>query len=514
MRLFFAQLPKRIFSPLLKEREVFVRQDGHVRYIKLRPIGQFSLLFALLALLAWGGFFTGLVFWQQETLNMRADALTQKEAEYQQILHNINQKKADLIAEQDRFDEKLDAHKAVYQQKLEEREIAYRRGLDAQLQSLVENAALQDDQLTEDLQEIAKKHGDSTPPQKLDHILQAFEKRLMAPENRLFNPPSDEGAPQMDLARINLGQTLKNTRAGVVEDTKAMISHLETERRTLASLGQAFTRLGELVDTPPPSASTSSSSTGLPDAESHLANIQSIEKIYEFQNNISTGFIDYLNQDYQRKRDILAMTEQNVDMLLNLVGRRPQAGGGLDNLPDVGGPALALLEQQGEIELALGQLQAMDRLFNCLPLIAPIDFFHITSRFGPRKDPITGRNAQHKGLDLGGWPGIPVLATAPGKVVKARRHAAYGRMVEIDHGCGISTRYGHLRKISVKAGQEVTFRDKLGTLGSTGRATGPHVHFEVIIQGRHVNPEHFIEAGRHVFKIRNQIDNTPDTAAG
>ena len=509
MRRFFAQLPGRIFSPLLKEREVFVRQDGHVRYIKLRPIAQFSLLFAFIALLVWGSFFTGLVFWQQEALDLRADALTQKEADYQTLLNDIDQKKADLIAEQDQFDQKLDAHKAVYQQKLEEREIAYRRGLDAQRQSLVENAALQDEQLAADLTKINESHSDSSPSQKLDHILQAFARHLTAPGNRLADPLSEDG-----ISQINLAQALKSTRSKVIEDTKAMISDLETERRTLASLGQAFSRLGELVDTPPPSASSSSTTSSLPDAENHLANIQSIEEIYTFQTDVSSQFIDYLNQDYQRKRDILAMTGQNVDMLLNLVGRRPQAGGGLDNLPDVGGPALALLEQQGEIELALGQLQAMDRLFACLPLIAPIDFFHVTSRFGPRKDPITGRNAEHKGLDLGGWPGIPVYATAPGKVVKARRHAAYGRMVEIDHGCGISTRYGHLRKISVKAGQEVTFRDKLGTLGSTGRATGPHVHFEVIIQGRHVNPEHFIEAGRHVFKIRNQNNNTPDTAAG
>ena len=96
--------------------------------------------------------------------------------------------------------------------------------------------------------------------------------------------------------------------------------------------------------------------------------------------------------------------------------------------------------------------------------------------------------------------GTPVHVTAPGVVVFAGRRGKYGRMIEIDHGYGIHTRYGHLRKILVHKGQEVANRQTIGLLGSSGRSTGPHVHYEVRIKGHTQNPMRFILAGKHLFK--------------
>jgi murein DD-endopeptidase MepM/ murein hydrolase activator NlpD len=93
-----------------------------------------------------------------------------------------------------------------------------------------------------------------------------------------------------------------------------------------------------------------------------------------------------------------------------------------------------------------------------------------------------------------------VLATAPGTVVFAGWRGGYGWMVEIDHGLGVRTRYGHLKKLLVTKGQKVGFRDKIGLLGTTGRSTGPHVHYEVIFEGRPRNPMKFITAGKYIFK--------------
>ncbi|MBL4720630.1 MAG: M23 family metallopeptidase [Alphaproteobacteria bacterium] len=135
-----------------------------------------------------------------------------------------------------------------------------------------------------------------------------------------------------------------------------------------------------------------------------------------------------------------------------------------------------------------------------MPLITPIDNYTIASSYGRRTDPFTKKHALHSGVDLAGRKNIAVRATAPGKVVFSGWKGNYGRFVEIDHGNGFKSRYGHLRKILVKKGQTVGHRAKIGLLGSSGRSTGPHVHYEVWFKNRVMNPMKFIKAGRYVFK--------------
>ena len=144
--------------------------------------------------------------------------------------------------------------------------------------------------------------------------------------------------------------------------------------------------------------------------------------------------------------------------------------------------------------------QALQSLLECAPLSPPVDYYNLTSKYGNRKDPFTKKPDWHEGVDLGAWPGTKVRATAPGVVTYAGRKGGYGRFVLVDHGCGIETAYGHLKKIHVKKGDVVDHRHVLGAVGSTGRSTGPHVHYEVRIQGKPVDPYQFIEAGRYVFK--------------
>ena len=125
--------------------------------------------------------------------------------------------------------------------------------------------------------------------------------------------------------------------------------------------------------------------------------------------------------------------------------------------------------------------------------------FDRTSGFGARIDPFTGRYAFHPGIDFAGPWGSVVHATAPGTVVFAGNRGGYGNMVEIDHGYGIHTRYGHLSMISVRVGTRIAKGAALGRVGSTGRSTGPHVHYEVWYDDVVKNPNNFIEAGRHVL---------------
>ena len=126
------------------------------------------------------------------------------------------------------------------------------------------------------------------------------------------------------------------------------------------------------------------------------------------------------------------------------------------------------------------------------PVVGEIEF---TSGFGVRMDPFVGRPAMHTGLDFRASMGDPVRATANGKVVSAGWSGGYGRMVEIDHGHGLSTRYGHLSAIDVSVGQSVKIGQVVGEVGSTGRSTGPHLHYETRIDGEAVDPQKFLRAG-------------------
>jgi murein DD-endopeptidase MepM/ murein hydrolase activator NlpD len=130
-----------------------------------------------------------------------------------------------------------------------------------------------------------------------------------------------------------------------------------------------------------------------------------------------------------------------------------------------------------------------------LPSISPVRRGWISSGYGTRKDPFTGRQVLHRGMDVSAWTGTPVYATADGKVKKAGRAGTLGLLVEIEHGNGVTTRYGHNSKLLVKAGQRVKRGDVIAEVGSTGRSTSPHCHYEIHVDGRHVNPWRYILDG-------------------
>lgn len=149
----------------------------------------------------------------------------------------------------------------------------------------------------------------------------------------------------------------------------------------------------------------------------------------------------------------------------------------------------------------LDELNTLSTALDHVPLAMPVSTkgFDKSSGFGARVDPFTRRYAFHPGIDFAGPWGSAVRATAPGKVVFAGYRGGYGNMVEIDHGFGLHTRYGHLSKITVRNGARIDKGGNLGRLGSTGRSTGPHVHYEVWYDNVVKNPNNFIEAGRNVF---------------
>ncbi|MGO3931850.1 M23 family metallopeptidase [Rhodopseudomonas pseudopalustris] len=148
------------------------------------------------------------------------------------------------------------------------------------------------------------------------------------------------------------------------------------------------------------------------------------------------------------------------------------------------------------INLGRAQLDRLNRALSLVPYRKPvIGNVEFSSGFGVRSDPFLGRPAMHTGLDFRASSGDPVRATAIGKVVNAGWQGGYGQMVEIDHGNGLSTRYGHLSKIIAKVGQSIQIGQVIGEVGSTGRSTGPHLHYETRIDGEAVDPQKFLRAG-------------------
>ena len=170
------------------------------------------------------------------------------------------------------------------------------------------------------------------------------------------------------------------------------------------------------------------------------------------------------------------------------------------------GVAVASIDPQADrdvsnLEGKLGRWGDLMALAQRLPLDLPMaGDGEMSSTFGRRTDPFTKQLAFHAGIDFIGPNRAPVLSTAPGVVVFAGRKGPYGRAVEIDHGLGVKTRYAHLSGITVQAGETVPFGRQLGTMGSTGRSTGQHLHYEILLDDEQIDPGKFIEAGYHVFK--------------
>ncbi len=149
----------------------------------------------------------------------------------------------------------------------------------------------------------------------------------------------------------------------------------------------------------------------------------------------------------------------------------------------------------------IDELASMKNIMESVPLSSPLTVRRrFTSGYGVRRDPINGRRSNHFGIDFAAAWRAPVTATANGVVKFAGVRSGFGRTVEIDHGNGFMTRYAHLHRHTVKRGQRVNLHDKIGELGSSGRSTGPHVHYEIIYKGKARNPQRFIEAGRYVFE--------------
>jgi len=225
-----------------------------------------------------------------------------------------------------------------------------------------------------------------------------------------------------------------------------------------------------------------------------------------------------LDRVEERQMASLNALEEGYDSKARRI-RRALADLGLDSekLPAKGAPAAiggpfipvklrnegaAFERQLFRINFVRGQVDRLTRALATVPVRKPVTGeIDTTSGFGMRVDPFLHVPAMHTGLDFRGDTGEAIRATAAGTVTHTGWSGGYGKMVEIDHGNGLSTRYGHLSEIGVQAGQKIRIGDVIGRLGSTGRSTGPHMHYETRVDGEAVDPERFLRAGQRLIGL-------------
>ncbi len=189
-----------------------------------------------------------------------------------------------------------------------------------------------------------------------------------------------------------------------------------------------------------------------------------------------------------------------------------------ENKNAMGGPLeLLATSSNGDIDprferlgASLERMNALERGLASIPQVTPTSLAQtkMSSNYGYRRDPINGGGAMHSGLDFKGPYGAPIYSAAAGKVTFAGWRGGYGKTVEVTHGNGMMTRYAHMSRFKTQLGQEVAAGDMIGAIGSTGRSTGPHLHFEVRINDRPVNPQPFLERAPKVLKKVRRADTS------
>src|SRR3954469_24046528 len=299
----------------------------------------------------------------------------------------------------------------------------------------------------------------------------------------------DQEQYEQKLEQILRRQAALEARAGAVGEATGSIKQTG---RTLALKASLLNDKGAFLM--PLDPRTGSLAKGADRIGPALTRLQaSLDRVEQRQSATLTSMADTYDSKARRIRGVLA--DLGVDL-----GRGASVEGG------VGGPfvpvvlnkeALGFERQLHRIKSARAMVARLPHAISSIPLRKPVDGdIDPASGFGVRMDPFTSSPAMHTGLDLHGETGDPVRATADGKVTSAGWSGGYGRVIDIDHGNGMSTRYGHLSAIDVRVGQSIRTGQIIGRIGSTGRSTGPHLHYETRVRGGAVDPQKFLRAGQ------------------
>lgn len=453
------------------ERQIYIRSNGRVQFFTFGPSLQATLAGLTLIFLGWVAFATVNVVFKDRIIAAKDHRYQQMQAAYenrvaeQQI--SYDELNAALVAAQDRFKATADSLQT------KQNAIAGFLNRANQVQAAI---------------------GDRNPAAPSAPPAPSVPGAPPVANTDVQVPPSlgDGGSSQLTMMP-GPAQPQPRTAAPIKS------SLLEGAVRQVAALVQAVKQ--QFNGKAPDIATAYAQHPGLHVLAEQTARMARMEKS---ETTLMTRTEGALDQGVGTLRNVMRRTGINPDQFTRKVATAQGMGGPeipLDQVRIDGISDPKFAEAYLSATAVLDQLNGLSAAMDHVPLTAPVSAasFDKSSSFGPRVDPFTHRYAFHPGIDFAGPWGAVVHATAPGVVVFAGYRGGYGNMVEIDHGYGIHTRYGHLSAIAVRVGAQVGKGFGLGRVGSTGRSTGPHVHYEVWYDNTVKNPNDFIEAGRHVL---------------
>jgi murein DD-endopeptidase MepM/ murein hydrolase activator NlpD len=484
---------------LFPERQILVRAEGRVSYITLGRRTQFAMAAALLAILALVSFGMTGILHLPAAGNERANA------------------PADVQAELDRLRSQLEAAKAQAGTAGQSQAALDAQAHIKQLEAARDSAIAEENALKQQLQQAQDAASNRTQNlAQLNHTLDATHGELRQSDAQRQALQSRVHQLEAELEAANARTT--QAKADLASNERKLQQLAAEQDKTLAERDRLQTRLLELqhgsalapispnaAEVPVPAAPQRSIADRPSDQHSESAPMAAAPATTAAAPATDDDTVPAaavaraahaapaVANSGELER-VLASTGIDVEKLLgNLNGAREGEGGPFIpfNKKDLAAANGARAEQ-------------LRKILKTLPLAAPLAHYELGSTFGARLDPINHRQAFHPGLDLEAPYRSPVYSTAPGTVIFTGVKDSYGKVVEIDHGHGIVTRYAHLHRILVARGQKIGAHHEIGELGSTGRSTGPHLHYEVLVDGTALDPEKFLQAGKNVVQASGE----------
>ena len=458
---------------LFPERQILVRAEGRVSYITLSRRAQVAMVLSGVVILAFIAYGIAGALHRRPAAELAAAApdLQAKIAQLQQQLAAatarlgqtdgttaIAQSKAAIDAAQSRIKQLETAR---------DKALADEKQLKQQLSQAQDAASNRTQNLTQLNHTLDTNRGEL---READAQRKTLQGRIHQLETEL-----ESANARTNQAKADLASNERRLQQLAAEHDKTIAERDRLQTRLLELQGQS-SALGPIV----PNAAQSAPAAPAP--QRSIADRPSDQR----SENVAPASPSHRNSELER---ILASTGIDVDRFLYKLDSVPQGEGG---------PFIALDKRSLAAENA--RAEQLRSILKTLPLRAPLTHYELASTFGPRIDPLNHRQAFHPGLDLIAPYKTPVYSTAPGTVIFTGVKEGYGKMVEIDHGHGIVTRYAHLHRIMVVRGQKVAAHHEVGQLGSTGRSTGPHLHYEVLVDGTALDPEKFLQAGKNVVQ--------------
>jgi murein DD-endopeptidase MepM/ murein hydrolase activator NlpD len=434
----------RILGRFFKERQIYHRSDGVVRFIKLTMRTQLALALAVGVFLLWVAYSSVNFVFKEQIILAKDREIQNKTASYRR-----------LLSEQEQAYDDVSSLNVIYAREFDAAMSQMEARVDT-LTSIVQNRTRLDNEyeaLARKLSEVGGPNG-----QKMTN-----GNRIMV--DSVGREPTPRQSREARIMEEALNEVMSSELTAGIDNEV-----LQTMREKTARASAKQVMLMAMVE------------------EDVKHRIREISQL-----------IDYTGIDSDL---LIAKSRIKTAGELASISEFANQGGPTLNPDNPSGKPSVYFQSASRIAASMEEYNTLNNTLSSIPLSTPIIQSHgFTSGFGMRWDPVNrSKRGMHEGIDLVAAWRAPIKATAQGKVKFAGVRGGYGKTVEIDHGNGFITRYAHMSRIKVRTGQKVNIHDTVGLLGNSGKSTGPHLHYEVHYKGRKIDPMRFIRAGRYVFE--------------